>query len=292
MRRLSEVCSRGTSLVEVLFAFVATGVLIALAGCVFGLGGRPTDSRSAAQDAARLRDIHRGLIMAGAGGPDTFILPSYWDRANATLNTPGPAKDTTSHILSMLIYNGHISPKTCVSVAETNPAIREYSDYHYTSPPAAAEPFMALWDPAFSADFTAASGGSVSFAHSLPSPSRRASWANTFSAIDPILANRAPRIDGVEFDDGVPRAVLPPSSNTYRIHGGPTTWEGYVVFQDNHIRYTSRMFGKGTYAHRDGRHTLDNFFFNEPDDPEDTNDMLGIFTQSGPTTSDFHAIWD
>jgi hypothetical protein len=280
------------SLIEVLFALVATGVLIALAGCVFGLGGRSTDSRSAAQDAGRLRDIHRGLVMSNVGGPDSFILPSYSDRANATLNTPSDAKDTTSHILSMLIYNGHISPKTCVSVAESNPAIREYSGYHYANPPAAAEPSMALWDPAFSADFTSASGGSVSFAHSLPSPSRRASWANTFSAIDPILANRAPRIDGVEFDDGVPRAVLPPSSNTYRIHGGLTTWEGYVVFQDNHIRYSSRMFGEGTYARADGRRARDNFFFDEPDDPDDINYMLGIFTRAGPTTSDFLAIWD
>ncbi|MEK6703885.1 MAG: hypothetical protein AABZ53_16620, partial [Planctomycetota bacterium] len=171
------------------------------------------------------------------------------------------------------------------------------NDYYYAEPPTAVNPKLALWDPAFSADFTAATPGNFSYAHMLPSGPRIAIWSNTFEATQAVLGNRGPLISGVA---KLPSGKIAPqynrSSNTRLIHGSRTEWEGKIAYNDNHVNYESSLWGDDSkiYMYKDTSGALwpDLLHYDEPDDQLGTNNFLGIFTTSGKTPGEFRSIWD
>ncbi|MCC6322646.1 MAG: hypothetical protein IT438_14550 [Phycisphaerales bacterium] len=277
------------------------------------------------KDSTQARGIMQSLVIFAQNNKGSYPLPSALDAANATISLPEPAgekaapsaasKDTTANILSILIFNGMISPELCVSPAESNKRIKKMEDYQFTNPAKAAKPADALWDPGFSADFTKRTGGNVSYAHLQPSVNRRKMWADTFSATEAILGNRAPHIDGVSSDDQGNYTVRIPGekSNTYRIHGDPKTWEGNIAFNDGHVNFETSLAPRkpvaaeegvpasswATYAAKDptapgksvGR--LDCWFYDEPDDSGDgANIFLGMWVQAGEKAAAFKGIWD
>ena len=75
-----------------------------------------------------------------------------------------------------------------------------------------------------------------------------------------------------------------------------------MVFNDNMVQFQSKALGPGKsiamtpkgpkYKSTDGKEWPDIWCYNEPDDAEDRNDFLGIFTKAGAKTADFMPIWD
>jgi hypothetical protein len=295
---------RGFTLIEAGFSVAALAGLLCLGAATQPEGqgrGEGTFLSSLAKarasarqikDATQVRGIHQGLIMFAQNNKDSFPLPSLLDTEDHTLDVPAAEKDTTSHIMSVMIFNGFFGPELCVSPAETNKKIKVFEAYAYSSPAAAKDPKMALWDPAFSADFTGEGGGAFSYAHLMPSPTRRGEWANSFNALFPAVGNRGPRVDALRVVEGKVRPVLPEASNTYRIHGGPTTWEGNIAFNDNHTEFMTATAGELTYLDREKVKKADHFFFDENDDPADSNAVLGVYIRSGVSTDFFQGIWD
>ncbi len=295
---------RGFTLIEAGFSVAAVSGLLCLGalpraqpegkggGSLLGSLAKARASARQIKDATLVRGIHQGLIMFAQNNKDSFPLPSVIDAKNDTVDVPGAEKDTTSHIMSVMIFNGFFGPELCVSPAETNKKIRLFEAYAYESPAAARDPRMALWDPAFSADFTAEAGGHFSFAHLMPSPTRRGEWSNSFNALVPAVGNRGPRIDALRVVDGEVRPVFPAASNTYRIHGPPGTWEGNIAFNDNHTEFMTATAGELRYVDREKVKKADHFFFDENDDPADSNAVLGVYIRSGVSTDFFQGIWD
>jgi hypothetical protein len=128
----------------------------------------------------------------------------------------------------------------------------------------------------------------------LPADERLAIWANTFKATEAALGNRGPEISGVKTTkrDRTFTTVLP-SSNTYLIHGGRTTWEGNIAYNDNHVNFETRIAPEATqYKDGSGVEWFDCLFFDEPDDPASKNNYLGNFVKAGTTKAEFRSIWD
>lgn len=250
------------------------------------------------------------MIVWAQNNNGEYPLPSRLDRSDMTVAAAGRAKDTTANIFSMLIYSGFIPPEMCVSPAETNRRIRMDEDYEFAEPAAAKNPRQALWDPAFSADFTDGKRGNVSYAHLELSgriggeaPSRLGRWRDTFNSMEVAIVNRGPQIAGAakNEDGSVTAALANPESNTLRIHGDGTAWSGHAGFNDASVVFVERKLGDGmrldasnsvTYTAADGREWADIFCFDEPDDPKSLNNYLGIFTTAGEKPGDFTAIWD
>jgi hypothetical protein len=205
----------------------------------------------------------------------------------------GPAKDHTANIFSPLILTGTISTEILISPQEANPKIKLMDDYEFDSPKAATDPAKALWDPAFSADFTSDRGGSNSYAHMLPSGARLPMWSGSCPAQIPILGNRGPEITSVResADGNVDPILANPNTLTFLIHGNPKKWEGNLAFADNHVEFVTQM-RVGTYLDRQMKSHQDILYFDEPDDAAGTNAFLGIFTKAGPTPAAFKSIWD
>jgi hypothetical protein len=274
------------------------------------LGKRRPNTRYL-KDSAHVRGIHQGMALFAMNNKDQYPLPSILDKANNTValaeGVDPTTKDTTAAIISTLIYGTFFGPEICISPAEANGNIVLDNDYQYAEPKGAVNPKLALWDPAFRADFTAAESGAgvqvgvwvgggsnLSYAHMLPSGARLAQWTNTFNAMEAVLGNRGPKITGTT--KGTRSEVTPAfdtNSNTLLIHGSRTAWEGNIAYNDNHVSFESRLSPEtSTYTDPAGGIWYDLLHYDELDDATGTNNFLGVFTQAGPMPAAFKSIWD
>lgn len=271
----------------------------------------------------QVRGITQSLIIWAANNRGEYPLPSELDGTGDTVADKGRAKDTTANIYSVLIFNGNISPEICICPDEQNAAIRRYDAYEYSSPKKAVKPANALWDPAFSADFTG-KRGNASYAHLQPSgdfkvtgekgakgnpmrtgEGRLAMWSDTYASTEAIAGDRGPQIESAAVAPDEPDAMKAavtvkttiPDSKTLKIHGAPTSWEGNIAYNDNHVNFETTLgppVGPSRHTYRTQTDVLrpDCIYLDEPNDPKSVNTFLGLFTTAGKKPSDFRAIWD
>ncbi len=257
------------------------------------------------KDATYIRGIHQGLVLFAQGNQDKYPIPSYLDNTDKTIKTDiAASKDTTANIYSVLVYSGYFSPELLVSPADQNDKIEIDKDYQLVDPKAAADPKQALWDPAFSADFTNGNTGNTSYAHQIPASERRARWSSTLSATEAILGTRGPKIDSIDEvlnDAGelTLKADADSSSQTYDMFGDGKTWKGNIAFNDNHVEFLDTVFPKQCeyqlnkpMGEPGPTKSQDALFYDEPDAKNQENAYLSIFTKAGATTKSYRAIWD
>jgi hypothetical protein len=275
--------------VTIIVAVLIVGILVPVLG-----PARGTHCGGCMKDSTQVRGIHQGMVLWAQNNKDVYPLSSLVDVKDETVADQGAAKDTTANIMSMLIYNGFFSPELCVSPAESNPSIKVFGNYAYSNPGGAVDPIKALWDPAFSTDYTGGKTGNFSYAHMLPADQRLASeWTDNFDATRAAIGNRGPEIAAMTTGKSRSFTTVIPSSNTYLIHGGRTTWEGNIAYNDNHTAFETRIDPE-TMPYKDAAGTswFDCLFYDEPDDPKGTNNFLGNFVKAGSTGAEFKAIWD
>lgn len=303
----------GFTVVELLIVVVVVVFLVAIILPQLGRSGPGTVNRQL-KCSTQVRGMMQGMVIWAQSNADRYPLPSIVDKANDTIAlAPGEtpqSKDTSANIMSILIFNGYIPTEMCVSPGESKGNIKPYEGYMFSLPPTASKPGGALWDPAFNADFTGPKPGGLSYAHQLPCEveevaedpqkpnmpyaTKRLRWGNSFSPDDAAVGNRGPQIKSVDASKDPPRTKLVnPNSNTYLIHGGRTTWEGNIGFNDCHVDFVTTLFGSnGQYRDSGGTLKPDCLFFDEPDAGINSNNFLGIFVKGGPARKDFVAIWD
>lgn len=230
---------RGLTIVEVAVVLMVLMLLVGILLPALSTRGCRINSRQI-KDATQVRNIVQALTIFANGNRDQYPLPSKLDIDNATVADAGEAKDTTADILSILIYNSSISPELCVSPSEASGSIRIDERYQNQKPEAAVRPDAALWDPAFSGDFTSAEGGNLSYATLQTSEKRLSRWSNSFNAEEVVLGNRGPEIESYSADH-TRISTVKKNSVTFAIHGGKTTWEGNIGYNDNHVNFETRL---------------------------------------------------
>lgn len=257
------------------------------------------------KDATQIRGIHQGLVLFAASNRDKYPIPSELDSDNKTIKSDNPAsKDITANIYSALVYANYFSPELLVSPAEQNHNIVIDTDYQLVDPKSAVDPKQALWDPAFSADFTSVNGGNTSYAHHIPASERRARWATTFNASEPTLGTRGPKIDSIDEvknDAGelVLKADADKESLSYHLFGEGQSWKGNIAFNDNHVEFLDTVLPRQceyqlnkAMGEPGPTKSQDALFYDEPDAKNQENAYLSIFTKAGKTTKSYRAIWD
>lgn len=254
------------------------------------------------KDATYVRAIEQTCVVWANQNQGEYPLPSKIDKAGDTVAGDAALKDTTANILSMLIFGGYISTELCISPAEASANIKECRTYILDRPVKAKNQDKALWDPAFSADFTGAKTGNVSYAHLQPAGKRLDVWKDTFVSTEATVANRGPEIASIDTDaDGVQTAKTKlDKSITYLIHGEKDKWEGNVGYNDGHVQFEATLVGTPKddkkypkYKNTDGKIVRDCLFFDEANDELPSKNLfLGIFTKSGKNVVDWTAIWD
>lgn len=289
----------GLTVIEVLVAIVAIATILFV--LLFVLGG-PRGSRSSARQikcATQVRWVIQAMTIFTNSNDGRYPLPSRGDPDNVTVSQIGRAKDTMANTLSILCFYSSISPELLVSPSESNSKIKVHTGYQNVNPSTAVNPAKAFWDPSLSADFTAGEAH-ISYAMLMTDgvgdeKTRTASgrlqhWANTFDPAQACFGNRGPQVTG---RDAAGNILYNKLSNTLAIHGGRTTWEGNIGYNDNHVNFEKVMDPKPVeYRVAGGKFKADILFYDEPDNTDGLNTCLGVWIKAGEKPSDFKGIHD
>ncbi|HYD00100.1 MAG TPA: hypothetical protein VEB22_02640 [Phycisphaerales bacterium] len=297
---------RGLTRVEVIVIVLAACGVVCVAVCIGGAAiflPALAKARSSARQikcATQTRNVVQAMTIFAQGNKDSYPLPSILDANNQTVATQGRAKDTSDNVLSVLCFTSMISPELLYCPSESNSNIRIHAAYQSSAPSAAVNPAKALWDPAFRCDFTTGQGnssyamlqpsGDIDAPESDPAARGRLSvWSNTFNATEAVFGNRAPLITGV---DAAGQVSFNAGSNTLAIHGGRSTWEGNIAYNDNHVNFETSFAPQGVVYRTAGGRRPDVLFYDEPDDATKRNIYMGIWTTAGTLPSEFKGIND
>jgi len=301
--------------------WIITGIAVAVC-CLIAIPvavllpalGKARSSARQIKDSTQVRGVHQGMVLWAQNNNDEYPIPSRIDKNDVTISA-ADGKDLPRHALSVLIYNGFFSPELTVSPAESNGRITATTNYQYSMPSGTRSPQLALWDPAFRAvpdelnqyGEGMSAPGNVSYAIMPFVGERRKHWSNTFMSTEAVVGNRGPayqpggmngRWTLVTTSGGIGgNTEVGVNSNTLLIHGGRTTWEGNICYNDNHtnfetepdpdsvpFRFSGLPAGGSTWP--------DNLFVDENDVTRAKDGTIGITGHSLKNTNNLLRNWN
>lgn len=285
--------SRGITRGEVILSVIAVLIALVLIIPMLSRSRRNTQYLTAG---SRLNGVMQGINNWAQDNRGRYPLPSKVDVNDATVAEVGAAKDTTSNIFAIMVWNQAIT-LDLLDAPRNAPWFTPYSAAGGASTRVAIDPPHACWDPSFSADFSGGQRANVGIAHVRPrGADERVSpqWRLVTSASDPILSERGAKIFTVLTTQ--PLHTTPvyesPGARMLVPRGRFGAWEGSVAFGDCHVEFALNPAIRALDRSDPGSAILDYLFYDERRDPPHVNDFLGIFRMAGETPAEFEAIWD
>lgn len=251
----------GFTLVELL---VVMAIIALLLGLLLPALAKARATARQVKDATQVRQIHTAWLTWSRSFNGTFPTPGLIDR-QPTPNGEIPGKGAED-----LAQNGHdnlygaclaqnfFSAQLCLSPSESSSFVANCATYNFNAYNVANDRY---WDEnngtRFKANLTAQSNTSyATLDFQLVGNNKSArmvkEWKESLNSKFPVIGNR-----GVK--DGVYDATYN-QSKTLEIHGGRSSWEGNICYNDNHVAFESNFTPDGMTKFGASNNVDDNMF--------------------------------
>jgi prepilin-type N-terminal cleavage/methylation domain-containing protein len=278
----------GFTLIELL---VVIAIIALLIGILLPALSKARRSARRLVDSSNIRSVIQSLAVFADSNQGRYPLPSRLDVANntvassdnfngisyASMATRPEIKDNSSHMFSILVWDGFVATEILLSPTEPSARFRQKTDYQFSEPSVISDETRrrsALWDPAFLATPSGSVAGNMSYFHMPALGARRSLWRNNFNATQAVFGNRGPSFQArtnVTQPWRLTEDATGTGSVTLNMHGNRSRWEGLVGFNDSHVEFVSDAAPENlTFSFTDvtpatDQTQPDNIFVNEND---------------------------
>lgn len=189
-----------------------------------------------ARDSLQIRQVHQGLVVAGADRNGRFPLPGESVLRDGSGGDAGFDESANDHanLYGLLIAQGYTTPQILVSPLETSGKVSVCCNYDMKR----INPAIGRrWDDSptgFKVDLAVQSNTSYSTMPLDPTARRRGQWLNSGDSGFALLGDRGPRGGATTGSDYT-------KSETLKIHPGHAGWSGSICFNDNHTVLLEEM---------------------------------------------------
>lgn len=268
--------------------------LVVLAAVLLPAFRKARVNRMELDSGTQLRSVMQSFDIWANDNRQMFPVPSKVDLANTTVPELGAAKDTTSNIFALLLWNQYLSDAMIERATRNAPWFEPYKSTGAAI--GAVDPANALWDPFFNADFSGGKKANIGIAHAPlrdTSGSIHALWRGSkMTAASPILSERGAEITGTRSAPGSPDLPIYANPDARMLRSGGRSWEGSIAFGDIHVEFSLTPAAPVFQLQGQGPTPADWLFLVEPGSSVDDNTFLGIFRRAGEYPADFEPIWD
>jgi prepilin-type N-terminal cleavage/methylation domain-containing protein len=255
---------KGFTLIELL---VVMAIIALLLGILLPALNNARARARVLKDSTQLKGIHQAWVTKSIDYPNEFPtnpLPTP-GLVNRTGRIVGRGEEDTlkndhASLFSMSVAQNLFSAPLCVGPSEVSPQVTVCTNYDSTQYKPAEDIYWdgdtageRVFDDAESRNFRANLGSASNTSYAvmplvLPTDptvgvgnSRRVrAWKNGGVSTMAVLGNRGVQ-DGIDGSTGADISIFK-ASKTLDIHGAKGSWEGNLVYGDNHVEYTPSFY--------------------------------------------------
>ena len=274
--------SKGFTLIELL---VVMGIIALLLAILLPALNKARATTRRVKDQTQIQQLHKGFLVLSIDNNGAFPTPGLKNRFGTVPGRGAEDQTRNDHgaLYSVCVMENAFDPQILVSPSEVSPNVLAMANYNYQAKNVAQD---IWWDANLKADLTALSH--VSYGTHLLGGTRKArEWKDTKNSRYAVVGNRG--VQNGDLTDAIYNA-----SRTLGIHGNDKSWEGGIVWNDNHVTYEEGFTPVSHQPARVNNANIDDNIFKADEGDTGGDAFLTVCrgVTGGGTSYTYNITWD